>query len=89
MLFEPDLQSNFFHNDATPSVAWSGTGWQASQDGTAEIKAYVVEVPDGFVPALDVSYGGGDPDTALSEKLETIEAAIAAAETLASDWHSA
>lgn len=66
---------------------WVGE-WQTSFDGVYETLPRVCQDGDRYIPELEVSWMGGEPNISASTALPSLEAAIAAAHAMDSRWHA-
>jgi len=61
---------------------WCGD-WQVSLDGVTEVRASVFQRGGGFVPAIEMSWHGGDCEPIEGERAATLAEAVACAKHMA------
>lgn len=79
-------QSQADEQDLFPTV-WIGE-WQRSFDGAHETLPRVCQDGDRYIPQLEVSWMGGDPNISTSTAQPSLQAAIAADYAMDSRWHA-
>jgi len=75
--------------DPDEFFVWRDQQWRVSGDGFLETKAFVLRIPDGYIPGYWVSRLGGEPTPLVSAARDTLAMAIAYAKQCELGHHQA